>query len=156
LGFIIPFQGTPIYKHCVKVGIIPDEIQFIEDRAKYGYDLHEPMDLTEALTLPEFERLKDNVFTTAYVSRTFVIPRKDRWGIRSGITIDCPYCMASFYVMNRDSPRMLHQEEISCRHCHSRFVLVSNQGYRVFIFLVGLFGFPYLYQLKQKLIKVLS
>ena len=156
LGFIIPFQGTPIYKHCVKTGKIPDEIKFIEDRAKYGYDLNKPMNLTESLSDKEFEKLKDIVFTTAYVSRTFVIPRKDRWGVRSGITIDCPYCLASFYVMNRDSPKIFHQEEISCRHCHSRFVLVSNHGYLVFIFLVKLFGFTYLYSLKQKLNKVLS
>ena len=156
LGFIIPFQGTPIYQHCVKTGKIKDEIEFIEQRAEYGYDINNPMNLTESLSGREFEKLKDMVFTTSYVTRKFIIPKKDWWGVRNGIEINCPYCDKPFYVMNRKLPKIFDQEEISCRNCHGRFVLVSNHMYLVFCALVKFFGFTRLYLLKQRIRRGLS
>ena len=42
LGFIMLFQGSPLYKYCLSNGTITNEINFIENRASNGYIFHKP------------------------------------------------------------------------------------------------------------------
>jgi anaerobic magnesium-protoporphyrin IX monomethyl ester cyclase len=142
--FIIPLQGSEIYNKCVQNGIIDNEIKFIEDRSKTGYDFHEPMNLTNMST-NDFEILKDKVFIAHYVNGTYVVPSSIS---ENKIVIKCPYCGQSITYSNMNPPPIFGLTNIGCRVCNSRFEMVSKY-YWIFRYMVKLFGFNRLYKVKK-------
>jgi len=149
IGFIIPFQGSPIYKHCVANGKIKSEGKFIADRAKYGYDFYNPMNLTDSLSDKEFKKLVGKVFTMMTTTQYYSIPTKSEMvnGINE-ITINCPYCRKSTTYQNFIYPGILDFTNIGCRHCNGRYMMVAKT-YPVIKILIKSFGFKNLYNLKQ-------
>jgi anaerobic magnesium-protoporphyrin IX monomethyl ester cyclase len=118
--FIIPFQGSAIYKEMVRRGVIADETEFIEDRAERGYDFHHPFDMT-SLSAPDFESLKDMVFTAHYTQGTYVVPDEIEDGYA---TIICPFCGKQSTYRNLPPIGHIGLTNVGCRHCNARFEMV--------------------------------
>jgi len=142
LAFVIPFQGTPVYKHCLDKGIIPDEIAFIEERAKNGYNVQNPLNMT-TMTTEEFEWLKEQILQVEFLAQYYAVAFdcKTIDGIHQASAI-CPYCGEMVTVKNLPYlPHGLVQGcELGCRSCSGRFVAVPR-GYFFIRYLVQLFGF---------------
>lgn len=148
LGFVVPFQGTPLYKYCIENGIIKNEIDFIEKRATEGYPFFEPMNLTK-MPDAEFEKLKDNVFTAAFTTGFYSIPisSKNMDGINE-IRIKCPYCQQISVIKNISYPKKFEFQQIGCRHCNGKFRMVSSY-YPIMTFVFKLLGFNRINSLKK-------
>jgi len=150
LNFIIPFQGSPIYTHCLKEGIIKDEVQFIEQREREGYSRFYPAKLTR-LSDRDFNILKDWVFTADYVASYYAIPTLVK--IVNGIIevhVKCPYCKRMMVLRNIDIPHTLQRIGVICRHsdCNGRFNLVTSY-FPIARFFVKIFGFTKIYNTKR-------
>lgn len=155
IGFIIPFQGSPIYNSCVKRGIIKNEIEFIENRAKNGYNFYNPENLTH-MSDSEFEKLKDKVFTAFYTSGHYSVPIMST--IKNGIHeihIKCPYCHKISILKNIQRPNILELPNVGCRHCNGRFKLVDPLYPFIRIILL-IFGFNRVYKTKKVIDKIKS
>jgi len=147
--FIIPFQGTPIYKHCVRTGLIPDELEFIRDRDEGWFKYLEPINMT-TLSEKEFSQLKDSVFELHLISDTYTTI-KGMWYNSPGDTytiIKCPSCNAEFGMKNLPEPKGFSVQNIGCRYCHYRFHLVSR-WYPLKRFIIKTLGFRRVYWLNK-------
>ena len=125
--FIIPFQGTPIYKQCVREGIITDEIKFIKDREVAGYNFLEPMNMTK-LSGEDFGKLKDEVYVEHLTAGAYATSIKQWVDLKGNIyiTVKCPSCGRISRIMNVPTPSGELTRNIGCRHCFYRFNLVSK------------------------------
>jgi anaerobic magnesium-protoporphyrin IX monomethyl ester cyclase len=125
--FIVPFQGTPIYKQCIKEGKIKDELQFIKNRELTGYDHLKPMNLT-SLSDKQFLKLKNAVLGGLLVSDCYASPIKEWIDEDNHVVIDikCPSCKQISTIKNVPTPAGYTHQNIGCRHCFFRFDLVSK------------------------------
>ncbi|MFZ1898391.1 B12-binding domain-containing radical SAM protein [Methanoregula sp.] len=148
LGFVVPFQGSPLYKYCVEKGIIKDEIEFIEKRSQEGYPFFEPMNLTR-MSDSEFEKLKDRVFTAAFTTGYFSIPISSESvnGVNE-IQIRCPYCNQVSVLKNINYPKRFEFQQIGCRHCNGKFRMVTPY-YPAMRFIFKILGFNRINSLKK-------
>jgi hypothetical protein len=119
--FIIPFQGSHIYKQCVERGIIKDEVKFIEERAKNGYIAGEPLNMT-GLNRDEFEILKNEVFEE--VANHGIYSQGIEYKKGSGVI--CPYCKGANFFKNIPLPQRGMSVNVGCRHCFYRFDMVGK------------------------------
>jgi radical SAM superfamily enzyme YgiQ (UPF0313 family) len=150
-GFIIPFPGTGVYKHCLEKGIIKDEVQFILDRAENGYNPMKPLNMTN-LSDRDFEKLKDRVFTTEYLAPKYSIAMSE--AVVNGIpevTCKCPYCGRVVVLKNVDMSNKLRRGDAICRFadCRGRFRVVTP-WYLLARTLVKIFGHQRLYDFKTR------
>ena len=149
LFFIIPFQGTPIYKRCVRERKIPNEVQFIKDRELNWFKYLEPMNMT-TLSEKEFGRLKEAVFGLHLVSDTYTTI-EGIWYNSPGdtyTTIKCPSCKSTFSYENLPEPKGFSVLNVGCRYCHYRFHLVSR-WYPLKRFIIKMLGFRRVYWLNK-------
>jgi radical SAM superfamily enzyme YgiQ (UPF0313 family) len=147
--FIIPFQGTPIYKQCVKEGKIKNEIKFITEREKEGYKFFLPMNMTN-IPDKDFKKLKEVVFRLHLVSDTYAVPENERT-IRPGITytdIKCPSCKKVSTIKNVPTPKGFTIRNVGCRYCFYRFHMVSK-WYPLSRIIIKAFGFRRVYWLNK-------
>lgn len=126
LGFIIVFQGSPLYNWCIQTSLITNEVEFIENRAKNGYVFHEPMNMT-GLSNKEFYKLKSKIMTDIYTVGHHITPIKsDNIDGASEVHIKCPYCNNISILKNMPSPKGFQIQNIGCRYCNGRFDMVSK------------------------------
>ncbi len=142
--FIIPFQGSKIYKQCVERGLIKDEVEFIEDRATNGYIAGNPMNIT-ALNTNEFETLKNEVFEE--VANHGIYAR----GTKEGVV--CPWCGKRNHFPNIPIPPRGMSVNVGCRHCFYRFDMVGEWygTIKVITRLVGLKRIEWLVKMKKEI-----
>jgi radical SAM superfamily enzyme YgiQ (UPF0313 family) len=143
VAFIIPFQGSQIYKDYIESGC---DMQFIEDRAENGYDYHEPINMT-GLSDSDFETLKDMVFTAHYTQGTYVVP--DSAG-KDSVVLTCPFCWKQNEYQNTYPPNLIGLTNIGCRYCNARFEMVSGVYMRFVKPLIAKFGFRMMYLIWRK------
>lgn len=124
--FIIPFQGSPIYKQCIREGIIDDEIKFIEERSVRGYIGGDPLNMTK-INNSDFESLKDKVFTESITHGIYAKPERT-WKVGSDtfVEIKCPWCGKTSTLMNMPVPGRGLILNVGCRHCFYRFDMVGD------------------------------
>jgi len=114
LDYVVPFQGSPLYKYCVVNRIVDNEIRLIYDREATGYP-KEPLNMTK-LSGGDFEKLKDMIFEeqmcTPYVIQA------------SSTHVKCPSCgwISVVSPIERPAFRPLN---FGCRNCHFRFNVVQ-------------------------------
>jgi radical SAM superfamily enzyme YgiQ (UPF0313 family) len=148
VAFIIPFQGSEIYRRMRDDGRIPSDETFISDRAVSGYDFHEPVNMTR-LSDDDFNNLKDTVFTAHYTSGTYAVP--DSVAGRT-VVLTCPVCGRQNTYSNIDPPSYISLTNIGCRHCNARFEMVSATYLYLIKPLIERFGFMRLYNLRKVVI----
>jgi len=134
INFIIPCQGTIIYKRMIKSGKWTDE-SFLEWRTK-GYDFYSPPNLTN-MSDEDFEKLKDKVFAAQYTGGYYAVP----WDNGSGFpSAKCPYCGRDNIYVGVRMPTWAEFRQVGCRHCNGRFRL-ETRLFTVTRYLIKLFGF---------------
>lgn len=151
--FIIPFQGSPIYKHCVKNGIIDDEVKFIEERARNGYIGGQPLNMTRISSV-DFEKLKDEVFTESITHGIYAKPtRAWKEGNNTFVEIKCPWCGKVSTLMNMPVPGRGLILNVGCRHCFYRFDMVGDWFWIINTItkVLGLKGIQQLIKCKRKM-----
>ena len=150
LSFIIPFAGSPVYKYCVKNGIIPDEVAFVENLAKNGHDFANPINMT-SLSESDFEKLKEMVFAAEYVVPYYSVPKSIK--VVDGVTevyTECPYCHRMETLKNVRLPSGFGRVGVVCRYddCRGRFHLATR--WRTLAqFLVKMFGHQRMVRLRK-------
>ncbi len=128
LGFIEPYPGTALYKHCLSKGLITDEIDFVENH------IFDYINMSETMTAAEFEQLKREIHK-AYLG----FEKKDsawpsdisfnngEWEVR----VRCPYCGKESLYRNYIPPSEKEgRRHIYCRHCKIRFFLLPHLSRR--------------------------
>jgi len=123
LGFIEVYPGTALYEHCVKKGIIKDQLDFIENH------LLEPINITDNMTAQEWKQLCKDVTYTRIKYSISVSPKIVR--INNNIFethVKCPYCHFVSVYRNYVPPgrNSYPRKDICCRNCRMRFYLVSR------------------------------
>jgi anaerobic magnesium-protoporphyrin IX monomethyl ester cyclase len=149
LFFVIPFQGTPVYKRCVRERKIPNEVLFIKERELNWFKYLEPMNMT-TLSDKEFDRLKDAVFGLHLVSDTYTTIY-GTWYDHPGDTfteVRCPSCKEISLYKNLPQPKGFSALNVGCRHCHYRFHVVSR-WYPLKRFIIKVLGFRRVYWLRK-------
>jgi radical SAM superfamily enzyme YgiQ (UPF0313 family) len=143
LMHIILYQGSYIYKNAVERGIIKDEVQFIEERAKE--DFPAPINFTVGMTDEEYQQMINDLIEAYGIPRYYTnlisnIQTDDRYEIK----VCCPFCKEILEYKNYHYPPNFTRIEITCRKCGSRFV-IPGKGLKLKIFIVKLFGYkiPY-------------
>lgn len=125
LGFVEPYPGSDIYKHCVKKGLIKDKIDFIEN--KMGSDAR--INMTDSMTDEELKELDTALLILFSKHAKFVRPKylkKTSKNIYS-LSVKCPYCNQEVKYNNCFiSNPLTYGLHLICRNCRMRFVLVSN------------------------------
>ena len=157
LGFIIPFQGTADYKYCLKKGIIKDEIDFIEHRAKYGYELDAPLNMT-SMNKKDFEWLKERISESAYLSKKYSFAQEAKSiGGENRITTICPYCQKTINIKNAAHlPHGVVQGvEVGCRECSGRFIVVPRL-YPIAKFFIKVMGFTRIRKVRNAVKKIIG
>lgn len=145
LMHIIIYQGSYIYKHAIKKGIIKDEIQFVEERAK-KYDLYfEPINFTDGMTDEEYQQMIVDVKEAQAISKYYSIPfvNIQTTDIHE-IHVRCPFCKEITIYKNYPISSNFYKIHICCRKCRSRFI-IPGQKLRLKFIIFNLFGFriPY-------------
>lgn len=127
VGFIILFQGTPLYKQYLKLMKITDETQFIKDRENKGIQYTEPINIT---TMPDniFMLLQEKILELELVvDEIYSVPEKE-WVMR-GITYTqtkCPSCGEISTFVDNPTPVFGQIKNVGCRHCNYRFYMASS------------------------------
>ncbi len=125
LGFIQPYPGSGIYKHCVRKGIIKDRLDFIKNHIAHTNWLN----MTENMTDKEIFKLKKNILEARRKYCNYVIPskinkiNKNRYDMK----VKCPFCnkminYGNVLVYNRNH----YSASVICRNCSMRFFVVSR------------------------------
>jgi radical SAM superfamily enzyme YgiQ (UPF0313 family) len=124
LGFVEPYPGSEIYKHCLKKGIIKDRLYFIENQM--GSDAR--INMTEHMTDKEIKELNETLLLFFSKYAKFVRPlslKKTSKKIYS-LRVKCPYCKKETAYQNCFiQNRFTYGFHLLCRECHMRFVVVS-------------------------------
>lgn len=125
LGFIQPYPGSQIYKHCVEKGIIKDKLQFIKDDMNTRLWLN----MTDKMTDKEIMELKNEILNSQSKYTDYVVPKKINKMSKNIYQMDvkCPFCnkemtYKNFLLNNRFSFGIF----IICRNCHMRYFIVSR------------------------------
>ena len=125
LGFIEPYPGTALYKHCLTKGLISDELDFLENH------ILDPINMSETMTEEEFQQLKIDIRTAYILHDKFVSPSKiNKINGLYEVHVKCPYCKIVSVYGNYAPPtgerKDLAKRGIVCRNCSMRFWLVTR------------------------------
>jgi radical SAM superfamily enzyme YgiQ (UPF0313 family) len=121
LDFVVPFQGSQLYKRCVIEGTIPNELKLIKDREITGYPKF-PTNMTH-LSDSDFEKLQDMVFEER-MNTPYTIPSKALFADFSMDYTTCPSCGKIVEIPEVSIPAF-RPLNVGCRNCHYRFDVVK-------------------------------
>jgi len=131
LGFIQPYPGTDLYKHCLSKGLITDEYDFLLQN-KYL----EPINMSDTMNEQEFNQLKLDIKSAYILVDKYVSPfRISTVDDVYGFSIKCPYCRKVSDYRNYLPPtKHLNGRTISCRNCRMRSLLVTRRSRWAYFF----------------------
>lgn len=127
LGFVQPYPGSDLYKHCIKKGIIKDKFDYIKN--KMGSDAY--WNMTDSMTDEEIDNLNNEILDSIRKYAQFKIPSKIETENKSkclyALTVQCPFCKKNIrygncYLPNKKSFGIF----FLCRSCGMRFFAVSS------------------------------
>jgi hypothetical protein len=146
LTHIVLYQGSSIYNHAVRNGIIRDEVAFIEERARKDDAIFEPLNFTAVMTDKEYQQMLLDFKEAQAVSMYYAIPiRHIQAGDTHELEVKCPFCGQVSVYKNFYLPLDFERITISCRHCRARYIVASRK-LRMKFLMFRLFGFkiPYM------------
>ncbi|MEW6618516.1 MAG: radical SAM protein [bacterium] len=123
LGFIQPYPGSEIYKHCVRKGIIKDEANFIKSQLSTMHYYN----MTENMTDKEYAKMKKEIFNAVVKYHIFTKHKIKRLVENVyEVNVKCPFCQKIITYKNIliEDP-ILYGFWLYCRNCHQRFFIVS-------------------------------
>ncbi len=132
LRFIQPYPGSKIYQHCLKKGIIKNELNFVKNLGGYG-DL--VLNMTDKMTDEDIFQLKKDILTATSKYCRFAKPIKiKKIGEKVyNLELRCPYCKKEMIYKNCFIDNILYYGSfLMCRNCRKRFFLVTSLKRLVF------------------------
>jgi len=125
LGFIQPYPGSAIYKHCLKKGVIKDKADFIEN----GISRTNWYNMTNEMTDEEIKQLKKDILDAESKYFKFVRPISMKKIDKNVYTIKvkCPFCgeimdYGNCFIKNK----LTFGFTMNCRKCPYNFHLVGS------------------------------
>lgn len=126
LGFIQPYPGSEIYRHCVRKKIITDKLSFIE----HNIAGEKTINFTDNMSDEDYRRLTLEIYGARLQYRRYAVPSHViKNGERYAMDITCPYCRQSFTCHNilvKKEFLFLYRFDFGCRFCARRFFVVSR------------------------------
>jgi len=151
LTHIVIYQGSYIYRYALQKGIIRNEIQFIEERAKKTDFYFDPVNFTAGMNDREYHQMIADYREALSVSRYYAIPiRNTQTTETHEIEVKCPFCNKVSVYKNYYLPDDFERINICCRHCRSRYI-VASEKLRMKFLVVRIFGFRITYSLAKTL-----
>lgn len=124
LGFIQPYPGSEIYKHCVRKGIIKDKLDFIKNDLSRGNWFN----MTDKMTDEEIKDLKKEILESTGGYCKFVMPISKK-RMRENVYeffVKCPFCGELNHYKNCFiTTPWTYGFFMHCRKCKMRFFIVS-------------------------------
>ena len=123
LGFIQPYPGSAIYKHCVEKGVIKDKLAFIKDLNVWNW-----FNMTNDMTDKEILELKNEILISISKYTAFTRPLKIRkmYNGNYEFKVKCPFCKEILIYKNcRIKNRFTYGFNLICRKCLLKFFVVS-------------------------------
>ncbi len=125
IGFIQPYPGSAIYKHCIKKGIIKDKLYFIKHKIAHTNWLN----MTDEMTDKEIMQLKKDIVKARRKYAYYVVPLKIKKTSKNKykIHIKCPFCNQIIKYENCFIKNKFHYHLMRpCRKCKLRFNITSS------------------------------
>ncbi len=123
LGFIQPYPGSEIYKHCLRKGIIKDKADFIKNQisTEHWYNM------TDKMSDKEISQLRRDLLDARVKYYTCVRPISIRiTGNRCNLKVKCPFCgNINLYNNCEMKSRYFYYYLLFCKECHMNFKVVS-------------------------------
>ena len=130
IGFVRPYPGSALYKHCRARGVIKDPLDFIKGVAALSADNRYRLNMTEGMSDGELAALEEELQQVRLRYRRYVpLMRKRRTG-RPGVyalTARCPHCgeVVKYGDILCAYPNFMY-ETLTCRKCRQRFIAISR------------------------------
>lgn len=124
LGFIQPYPGSEIYRHCLRKGIIKDKKEFIKNQVamEHWYNM------TDKMSDEEIRQLKRDILDakSKYYAYTKPISIRNMGKERYELKVKCPFCgNVDLYGNCEIKNRYLCHYGLVCRDCHMLFRVMS-------------------------------
>ncbi|MFH1358703.1 MAG: radical SAM protein [archaeon] len=123
LDFIQPYPGSEIYKHCLKKGLIKNEINFVKN-----FSQSKVLNMTNNMSDKDFKKLADEVVgaTGNYckIIKPLSVVKK---GYQTyDVKVKCPFCKEKINYKNCSIENPLsYSFNLVCRNCHMRFFVAN-------------------------------
>ena len=124
LIFIQSYPGSQIYKHCIKKGIIKDEIKYLQNLT--GSTI---LNMTENMSNKEFNKLIKDIYETNSKYLKYIKPNSIKKTSKEIYTVNvkCPFCKKHITYKNCKIENLLsYSFNLVCRNCHMRFFVAST------------------------------
>lgn len=124
IGFIQPYPGSRIYKHCIEKGLIKDKLDFIKNHMHHTNWIN----MTDKMSDEEILWLKKEILNARKEYAKYVTPLQVRKVAKEkyNIAVRCPYCEELMEYKNWGIKNILYHRGIRiCKHCGLRFFIVS-------------------------------
>lgn len=125
LVFVRPYPGSELYAHCLRKGIINDELFFVKEQM----NLPEVFNMTDKMSDREIANLRKRLFVLSGSGQRYRVPSKVR---RTGthnynISVTCPYCHKKNDYENCLIPNLFNYDfQLICKHCYMRYYASSS------------------------------
>lgn len=127
LDFIQPYPGSVIYEHCLKKGLIKDEIKFFKDLSISSLNL---INMTDKMNSREFKQLIKDISDAVSKYNKFVIPlsvKREEKDNHYEIDVKCPFCKEVIKYKNCFiKSKFSYSFNIICRNCNMRFYVANR------------------------------
>jgi anaerobic magnesium-protoporphyrin IX monomethyl ester cyclase len=122
LGFIQPYPGSEIYNHCVKKGIIKDEVDFIKNYISHPNWLN----MTDTMSDEDILELRQEIIKTRIKYLKYVTPKKIVKKKFFNIFVTCPFCNENLIYYNCYlKNRYFFVYATTCKKCNMLFSIAS-------------------------------
>jgi anaerobic magnesium-protoporphyrin IX monomethyl ester cyclase len=124
LSFVRPYPGSELYKHCLKKGIIKDELVFIKEK------MNAPLvpNMTNQMTDKDLEGLRKQILTLSADGEKYQIPSKIKKEGKNiyQVMVQCPYCKSTNIYKNCFIPNLLNFDfQLICKNCYMRYFVAN-------------------------------
>jgi radical SAM superfamily enzyme YgiQ (UPF0313 family) len=125
LVFVRPYPGSELYAHCLKKGIIKDELFFVKEQM----NLPEVFNMTDKMSDKDIALLRKRLFILNGSNERYRVPNKIEKVAKNkyNIGIKCPYCKEKSYYKNCLITNIMNFEfQIMCKNCYKRYSVSST------------------------------
>lgn len=124
LLFVRPYPGSELYKHCIKRGIIKDELFFVKEQIN-SVDV---FNMTDKMSDKDIARLRKRLFVLSGNGQRYRVPSKIKKISPHiyDISITCPYCKENNDYKNCLIKNIFNFDfQLICKHCYRGYYTSS-------------------------------
>jgi radical SAM superfamily enzyme YgiQ (UPF0313 family) len=126
LGFVQPYPGSDLYKHCIKKGIIKDKLKYIKNEM----GPNNVVNMTESMSDKDIKKLSKKLLKEFSRNVKFISPISVKIENKNkktySLKVKCPFCKNIINYGNCFIPnKFTYGFNLICRECAYRFFVVS-------------------------------